>query len=194
MKQTKLIIWIPLIISAVALFCSMRSCYISEKAFDLSEIYFELNKRPYIVIVAQKLKGRYVKIIKTGNGLGFKIEYVLKNLGSTPAYDIKIEECNIDIICHDKYNNPANCKINYNFPPKTTLGPGQPATIFIDYAIPTEDNLVSAKNQFSEGKCFPFNMTISYQGRFHNRKKTYYSSINDLIFSDRVIDTGSEMK
>lgn len=82
--------FITLIIAAIALVVSIKSCYNAKNAVEISQRQFLEENRPYLLIepVAFKKTDSYFKIDRNKDEVKINIRYRLTNIGNTIAKNI----------------------------------------------------------------------------------------------------------
>ena len=182
--------FITLIVAAIALAVSIKSCYNAKNAVEISQRRFLEENRPYLLIepVAFKKTDSYFKIDRNKDEVKINIRYRLTNIGNSIAKNIISP--NQAII---EYREVTDALVSNVTP--ISLGPNQKISVvvWILFKRKGDASIVDFIDSYYSGKShitheFPVKYFTDLESSL-----TYYTIIKHKIYTDHAELLRSEM-
>ena len=182
--------FLTLIVSAIALAISIKSCYDAKNAIEISQRQFIEENRPYLLIepVTFKETDSYFKIDRNKDEVKINIRYRVTNIGNTIAKNI----------IHPSQAVIENHGIVDGLVSKVTpisLGPDQKISliVWVLFKGKGDDSIDNFIDSYYSGKShvtheFPVKYSTELEPSF-----TYYTIVEHEIYTDHAAILRSEM-
>jgi hypothetical protein len=190
------------ILSVVALVVAMRSCAISKQALSLTQTSFVTTSRPYLLVSPYKPEewDAFLKCTSVDAGTDVALAFRIKNAGSTPAHNTRVDEANVDMHFTSKQTGAditdrTRLDLQLAQPDGLTIGPNEKYQMEAHMVVhDIGDQTARMQDLLDRGAKLPVEIQVSYDAVLGDRTTRHTSITKAMLYKDRAEVLASEVK
>jgi len=190
------------ILSVVALVVAMRSCAISKQALSLSRTSFVTTSRPYLLVSPYKPEewDSFLKCTSVDAGTDVAVAFRIRNAGSTPAHNTRVDQANVDMhftskSTGDDITDRTRLDLKLVQPDGLTVGPNEKYQMEAHLvADGLGDQTARMQDLLDQGAKLPVEIRVSYDAVLGDKTARHTSITKAMLYKDRAEILASEVK